>query len=662
MNRILLERLSIRNFKGFRDFVLIANGGNIDAFGDNGTGKTTVFDAFIWLLFGKDSTNRSDFEIKELDTAGKVRQHKLEHEVEGTLLVNGRLKTFRRVYSEKWTKKRGTATDSFEGHTTDYYVDGVPVKEKEFKAEVDMLIREDLFKLLTSPTFFNEQLKKEERRKILLDVCGDITDAEVIHSNKALEGLSDVLNGREIEKHVAVVKAQMKKINEEIKELPVRISEAQRSMPDVSDLSESLLQDNVEQLRAHISDKDQELLRIQNGGESAVKEKRLQEIEGELIGIKNRLQSEVLDKVAAKRSEVSSIQYEMDGIRRQIDDKQHRIKQNDRTIESREHEASRLRSDWKAANEQVFEGQMHDENCPTCKQSLPSEQIQAAQDKAHAKFNKQKSDRLEDIRTKGKRAAEEAAEFIKVNERLNTEISQLNYELEGRRTSLEQAEAELIELRKGIQDPSTDPDYQQLQAESLRIKQDITQMRDSVRDSVTAVQSVMHGLRAELTSLEEQKAKFAQVQRLELRILELEQQEKELATEYERLERELFLTEEFTRTKVSLLQSKIDSKFKHARFRLFEEQINGGLKEVCDTLYNGVPYDGGLNNAARINVGLDIINTLSQHYGFTAPIFIDNAEAVTQLADTDAQVIRLIVSEKDKQLRVVTTNNMQEAI
>jgi hypothetical protein len=124
----------------------------------------------------------------------------------------------------------------------------------------------------------------------------------------------------------------------------------------------------------------------------------------------------------------------------------------------------------------------------------------------------------------------------------------------------------------------------------------------------------------------------------------------------------LFLTEEFTRTKVSALESKINNKFKYARFRLFEEQLNGGLNDVCTTLFDGVPYDGGLNNAARINVGLDIINTLSEHYGFSAPIFIDNAESVTQLIDTDAQIIRLVVSEADKKLRVVAHKNMQEAI
>ncbi|WP_339063597.1 hypothetical protein [Tepidibacillus marianensis] len=162
--------------------------------------------------------------------------------------------------------------------------------------------------------------------------------------------------------------------------------------------------------------------------------------------------------------------------------------------------------------------------------------------------------------------------------------------------------------------------------------------------------------------LENDEAKYAQAKTIESRIQELKQQEKNLAAEYEQLEQELFLTEEFIRTKVNLLEEKINSKFKFARFKLFETQINGGLAEVCETTFNGVPYSSGLNNAARINVGLDIINTLSEHYGISAPIFIDNAEAVTSLNETKGQQICLVVSEKDKQLRIEAQTNIREAV
>ncbi|OAB34155.1 AAA family ATPase [Paenibacillus glacialis] len=659
MKKIILERLTYRNFKGFRDYIFDTKGFNTDAFGDNGTGKTTLFDGFIWLLFGKDSSNKSDFEIKELDAAGKVRQHKLEHEVEGDLLINGRRKTFRRVFSEQWTKKRGALTSEFTGHTTSYHIDGVPYNAGEYKAEVDSIIKEDLFKLLTSPTFFNEQLKKEERRKELLKICGDISDAEVIHSNNALERLPSILDDRDVEAHRKVVTARCKAINDEIKDIPIRISEAQRSQPDVTDLDQELLQEDIDHIRTQIKSKESEILRIQNGGESAVKEKRLREIEGELISIKNSLQSTVLDKVSVKRKEVGQLQSEVDRLRREIDDKQHRIKTNKRTIDSNKLESERLRAEWTEINGRVFEGHDHDENCPTCRQALPQEQIQDAFQKAVASFNKTKSERLEQINAKGKAATEETNQLEQMNSRLLAEINGLADMLAIQQTDLTTAEAQLTELRSGIQDPGADPEYQRLTEESARIKQEIVSLQDSAKETICKVQTGISSLNTDLLKLQEENAKFAQISKTEERIAVLEQQEKKLAIEYERLQEELFLTEEFTRTKVSLLDSKINSKFKYARFRLFEEQINGGLKEVCDTLFNGVPYGSGLNNAAEYNVGLDIINTLSEYYEVSVPIFFDNAESVTKLIDTDAQVIRLVVSEKDKVLRVKPSNEEQ---
>lgn len=663
MNKTVLERLTARNFKGLRDFNLATNGGDVDIYGDNGSGKTTIFDAFTWLPFGKDSSNRSDFEIKELDHAGKVRQHKLEHEVEADFLINGRRRTFRRVFSEKWTKKRGSATDSFEGHTTDYYIDGVPVKAGEFKAEIDSIIREDLFKLLTSPTYFNEQLKKEERRKVLLEICGDVTDAEVIHSNPALGRLQAILGDRDVEAHKKVVAARCKMINKEIEELPIRISEAQRSQPDVAGLDEKQLQDRIDQIRSGVKAKEAEVIRIQNGGETAVKEKRIREIEGELLDIQNRLQSAILDKVASKRNEVSQLQKDYDVLRRQIDDKRYQVQQNEQSINLKSREADRLRAEWTEINGKAFEGHHHEENCPACGQALPSEQVQDAQAKAEASFNRDKAQRLEQISIRGRSAKEEIVRLQAENERIRQEIEQANDQASNFQSKLAAAEQDLDQLRSGIQDPKTDPEYQRLLQEKEGVQQDIVRLRESVQGEYSRLRQEISSLETSLRDLERERFKFDAYRDAEKRIADYEKQERELAAEYERLQEELFLTEEFTRSKVALLDSKINSKFKYARFRLFEEQINGGLKEVCDTLYNGVPYDGGLNNAARINVGLDIINTLSEHYGFSAPIFIDNAEAVTQLIDTDAQVIRLIVSEPDKKLRIVTQNKtMQEAI
>lgn len=286
---ITLLKLTLRNFKGIRDYVLNPDEANVSVFGDNAAGKTTLFDAFVWLLFDKDSQNKKDFEIKTLDAAGKVF-HKLEHEVEGVLVVNGKRITLRKVFAEKWSKKRGSATEEFSGHTTDYFINGVPAKKAEYDEAVNGIVNENIFKLLTNPMFFNEQLKWQERRKILLEVCGDVADSEVIESNKSLASLPAILGDRSIEDHRKVIAARRSKINEELEKIPIRIDEVYRSMPQ-PDGEKTAIEERIKLISRQIEDKQAELTRLQSGGEIAVKEKRQHELEGELLQLKNELQA-----------------------------------------------------------------------------------------------------------------------------------------------------------------------------------------------------------------------------------------------------------------------------------------------------------------------------------------------------------------------------------
>src|SRR5690554_3252932 len=231
MKKIKLFRLSLRNFKGIRDFTLDAQGDNVNIYDDNAVGKTTLFDGWNWLLFDKDSENKKGFEIKTLNTDGSPI-HNLDHEVEGTLVIDGKTVVLKKVYREKWTKKRGAVRAEFTGHTTEYFIDGVPVKKSEYEQFVSEIADEKLFRLLTDPRYFNEVMKWQDRRKILLEVCGDISDADVIASKPELAELPDILNGRTIEQHRKVVLARRKEINNELERIPVRIDEAERSKPD----------------------------------------------------------------------------------------------------------------------------------------------------------------------------------------------------------------------------------------------------------------------------------------------------------------------------------------------------------------------------------------------------------------------------------------------
>lgn len=661
MNRLTLTRISLSNFKGIRHFDMMINGQNAKVFSDNGLGKTTLFDSFIYLLFDKDSQNKKDFAIKTLDADGN-ELHMLEHEVEAEFLYNGAPLTLRKVFYEKWTQKRGSASSEFTGHTTDYYIDGVPVQKKEYTKKIESIVAEDIFKLLTSPSFFNEQVKWQDRRKTLLEICGDISDEEVIAMDESLASLPAILQGRSIENHRKIIAARRAEINKELEKIPVRIDEIQRSLPNIEELDKALLEAKINDLNMAIDDKMTLISSIRNGKAISDKQKAIQEIEIELLKIKQEHDSDSKDQVYSLKAKIQEEQSNVSILTAKLENLKNQKRYNDENIKTIENQLIQLRQEWKEVNEQTF---THTEacECPTCGQTLPDSQVEAAREKALSQFNLSKSKNLEEINLKGQQGSERKKSFINQNEKFSSEYDKINGQISEKNDILAKLAERLKQQESLIVDILDNPQYMAKLNEKAAIESEMKQIREMSQQSIQDIQLEIMEIKQERDQLQGEVGKFTLAVQSQTRIEELETQQRDLAAEFEKLEHELYLTEEFIRAKVNLLEDRINSKFKYARFKLFETQINGGLSEVCETLYNGVPYSSGLNNAARINVGLDIISTLSKHYGFSAPIFVDNAEAVTKLLDMDAQVISLIVSEQDKQLRVETEQSeYKEAI
>lgn len=648
-----LFKLGLRNFKG-RTFDLVANGQNLDIFGDNATGKTTLFDALCWLLTDKDSQNKKDFAIKNLDAAGK-EAHNMEHEVSAVLEIDGQETALRKVYAEKWTKKRGSVAAEFSGHETSYWINEVPKPKKDYDAFINGIANESVFKLLTNPAYFNEQLHWQDRRKILLEICGDVSDADVIASYDKLSKLPKILGNRSLDDHRKVIAERRKKINEELTEIPNRIDEVTRGLPIIDDLPNSqVLQTEIVSLRNQQKAKQQELARIEAGGDAAEKQKRLHELEGQMQQFRNKYRAENEDAVFEKRRQLQGLQFKLSGIHSNIVSKNRDIESSRNMIADHEQKRGELRDDWYKADEEVFTCSV-DDTCPTCGQPLPSGKVEAAQQEAEEAFNIGKSRRLEGIELQGVELGKRIDGFHVLIDKLQTEVDDLSKE----KSDVEQQISALQSVIDGMgtSDPfENTPSYQRLSRDIAAMQADIAALADQQQSVIRRVQTEISLIGQDIASREKQLLLFEQRNKGLDRIKELEQQEKELSAEFQRLEGELYLTEQFVQAKVKLLTDKINSRFKMARFKLFDIQINGGLVETCETTYNGVPYSSGLNNAARINVGLDIINTLSAHYGFEPPIFIDNAESVTGLIETRAQIIRLVVSKPDKALRVETAD------
>jgi DNA repair exonuclease SbcCD ATPase subunit len=647
-----IKRLIIQNFKGIKNFTFEPNGKNVNVFGMNETGKTTMVDACLWLLFGKDSEDKKDFAIKPLDENNNPIPG-LEVMVECEFMDG---LTLKKTYYEKWVKQKGSADRVFSGNTTDYFIDGVPTKAGDYADHIKSMATEDVFKLLTNPLYFNEGLHWTKRRELLIAVCGDITDEDVINSDKKLQGLAEILGNLTFEKMKLKLASQRKEINEQLDKLPVRIDEADKSTPDISGMDFAKIDADIKALQADTKEKRIQIERIENGGETAELQKKLSTLDAEIQKIKNE-HNEAKDKALREiRNQKSDVEDKIHNHEREISNLKTEKTRHEGTVSQHEKRLINLREQWKEIQARTFECPEMETVCPTCGQDLPEDKVEEAKQKALEAFNLKKANDLEENSKQGKEISvfrKQAQENItKVEgEMLKTEdeISKLNLKLDTLQTALENTEKKYQYI--------TTPGYQEKVAERDRIAQKIADEGKDKGGETKLIALEIEGLEEEINALQTQYAKKEQHGRAEARIKELMAEQKKLAAEYEEIERQLFLMDEFTKQKVAMLDSKINSKFKYARFKMFNTLVNGGIEDCCETLVTNsktgaqVPFSSA-NNGGRILVGCDIISTLSEHYGFSPVVFIDNYESITSPVDMQAQVIKLVVSETDKELRV----------
>lgn len=655
MKQIILNKLTLRDFQG-GNFTLDTRGRNVDVNGENGSGKTRIVSAATWLLFGRDSLWRTDFEIKNLDGNGSVA-HGLEHSVEAEFDI-GRIITLKKVFKENWTKKRGSSTATFTGNINQYYFNGVPKTEKEYKDIIaEIAGDEEQFQLITSPTVFANLPDKKgvpgwkRRRTILFDICGDVSDADVIASEPKLALLPSILNGRLLDDHKKVISARQSKINTDLKVIPSRIDENRRSMPDVTGLNASAITASVGKLETDLSAAKLQLQGVDTGAGIASLTKQLAGINADLQKLESDHYSTTMKTATRLSQQITEITDKMAVDRRRIASITGEIESKERHLQSIEKELDALRKKWFDADARVFQDSTED-TCKACGQALPADRVQDAREKALGAFIVQKAEDISAINDKAKPLTSD-------KERMHGDIDAAKKDREAIEIRLPDTEEELKRLTADLNAvKALALDYAAVPGRNdiLRKKADAESSIENAKRGTSVdsekVQQEISALEASLRDAKEKADRFTRREANEKRITELMAEEKTLAAEFETLESELFLCDLFIRTKVSLLTDRINDKFEIVRFKLFDEQVNGGINECCEITVNGVPYNGGLNNAARINAGLDICRTLARSYEILAPIFIDNAESVSHLIDMDAQVIRLVVSEPDKVLRV----------
>ena len=636
VNEIKILELRLRNFKGVKDFTLSPEDKNVNVYGDNATGKTTLMDAFMWLLFDKDSQNSSNFNVKTLDELGHVI-HGLEHEVSARLEIDGKIVGLQKIYKEKWTKKRGQALSELTGHTTDFFINGVPKKKSEYTAYLANVIEEDTFKILTNPLYFNTNLHWKDRRSLALNICGEVDQEEIFNKDKNLEELKPLLEDKSIDDLKAEMTSRRRKLNEELKSIPYRIDELSREdlEIDVDTLinEKRELEVKLDEVKSSKGiDYDFRLRTIT--GTIKMLELKTEELKQDLTkGIRKALDDAMEDK-----SKMSKDYYQA---KSELEENSLKINRLKKVIAELEEETGTLRDKFREIASLKF-----DESttiCPTCKQDLPAENVEKLRDE----FEEYKRYTLEEINAKGK---EVKAVLVKSKEELEglESIQGPKEEIVGKLTLVLGAiDIDINELEENIKsiDVTTLPEYKEIQDKLSKLYEEKKEVEELSKAQDNSEQII--NLESQISEINKELAKVDLAKENEKRIEELKGRERELAQMVAETEKIEFLCDTYVVTKSRMLEDKLNSKFKTVKFKLFDIQVNGGINETFVTTVNGVPFED-LNNAMRINAGLDIINTLTDYYNFKAPIFIDNRESVNRIIDVKSQVINLIVNSSKK--------------
>ena len=636
-----IKSIALQNFKGCNSATYAFDGKNVIVCGANGSGKTTIFDAFTWLLFGKDSLDNAKFEIRPLDKDGKQIDN-VEICVAATLEIDGKEVELKKTQKQNWVKKRGTQNPVLQGNVNEYEIDGYPRSEKDYKEYINGIVSDDLFKMLTNPTYFPNMPWKEQRATIM-KFASDVSDVELATEDSRFTELLS-----EIEKAPSTddIKNKYQKSLNELKkkqiELPVRIDEQSKNKVDIDvaelELLKNSLNEQIADVKSKIADTDKQFEEYQKLSDGIME---LKFAESDLVRKANeeniKARREIEDKIADKKFLVSKV-------KKTISDTEKEIVLNKDVIKHYEAELSKARDEWNAEKEREF-----DENsliCPYCKQEYPADK----KEQLRADFKAHKEAELNRITDKGNTAKENLENEKNTLARLEAELPEHKKSLEMLNNAIADLEKQLSELPTNIDVTGTD-EYKAIQSQIADKEQAMSQMNsaDEVRKALN------YELECSQTQLIECEKKMAMSQKnveIDERIEELQAEQREVAQKIADVEKMLYLLDEFIKYKLDKISDSINAMFDGISFKLFDIQLNGGVKEVCECTVNGVPY-GSLNNGHRIIAGLQIIKALQKLYGAYLPIFTDNAESVNDfnLPDMDCQLIKLKVSD-DKDLKV----------
>lgn len=652
MNHMFLKTITLENFKGLKSFETIFLKENT-VVGDNGTGKSTLTDAQTWLLFGVDALGRKDYQIKTLD-ANNQPIHKLEHSVTGVYIdsITGEEVKLKRLYREIWTKPRGQEEAIMSGHETLFYWNDVPLDTMaKYKAKVDSIIQEDLFKLIANPTYF-ASLKWDVRRQKLIDMAGEVTNEEITSINPDFQKLLSNLSNKTLEEYKKEVSAKRKRLNDDLKLIPSKISATSNMMPAEQDFA--VIEDELSQKKEELSAIDSQLEDCTRQDKAIrdaanARQEEANKLRTKMFAIENEARTEFLNRSTGKKNKIDALSRKISANTGLIASDEETIVSYNKKIESKNAHLEELRSEWTGIEAEQLSLSENDLQCPACGQFLPEGKLEEKKAEITANFNRSKARRLKECEDNADQIKKDIANAQKQISDIQSEIQSLKEDNITLQQEIEQVQSQNIASKPVESILAENTDYPSIKAQ-------YEELVKPVESKPTSDNSILKQQKASITErisvLTTHLASRETIAKGKKTISELEVQEKDLSKQIAQLEGTEFLIESYNTTLMNVVESRINKYFSLVKFKMFRQQVNGGTEPCCDILIDGVPFEAA-NTASRINAGLDIINAFCNHYDISAPIFIDNRECVTKIIPCVSQIINLFKNEKYKQLTLL---------
>nr|DAQ98610.1 MAG TPA: chromosome partition protein [Caudoviricetes sp.] len=656
MKRIVIKKLTLVNFKGIRSLTLDFNEGVTTISGRNGLGKTTIFDAFTWLLFGKDSKERKQFGIKTYGKDGKTIPS-IPHEVSGVLQVDGEDTTLTRRFTEKWQKKHGTTTRLMTGHEEERLYNDVPMSVKDWAEKIESICPEQVFKFITNPLYFSSQ-KADVQRAMLFRMAGEVTDEEVAKDYKNFQDLLAQMTGKTMEEYKREIDAKKKRIKADVEAIPERMDECQRQITamecdkDGKPINFNVLRAELEQKQAELAKVEDQIADITKAyndkmGARLEKSRELGDIKNQIVKREAEIKDEAYKGYREELNKQQELHYEVDTLKGEITRAEKEITKRQAELDKYAKVREEMIAEWQEINKSQLTFDDKDFVCPTCHRHFDIDDIEAKQREMAEHFNEEKKQKLEDNTARGKANSERM-------KAIEAEIKTLQNCIANNEVAIKEYASNPL-FNKELAAPDATPlmvsdnELAELKDKANALQSEIeAEAKDDMPDT-GKIASVKRGMLVDIDSIKAELGKEEYVKAAKDRLAELEKLLRIQSEELAQLEATEDTMMEFAKERVKLVENKINSMFTMVKFKMFDTQINGGVVETCEAVVDGVPYSTQ-NNAMVINIGIDIINAICRSENISAPIFVDNAESLNSILPTPSQLIRLVVTE-DEQLK-----------